>query len=439
MVRIPAAISSVYGVKSAAVPPLTYTAVHKNIHLEFYDHEVRIFGLLKSGAVWREDYFSLNIPALLPWDRTRSSRMSPFAITPFKSVSWTIPEKQLTATATLTNLANQVMETQLIFEFDRDDGNININGATLKFSYIARSTLRSTPCTNPVRKLIFFPFPDVNATFAVNNVLFQMIAGYHTQISEPGSTPIYCGAFSGQQVACQSSVSNVTFELEVGLGTFTTARIGVRNTKIDLSFGYGLNGTRDGHDLWATPNPADLGAERYWHKLGFSDFTDKYHRLGLQNQLRRTGPANDQSLQLVVTLDNVPFNELIYDPDISLSLIFDTSSDFVPSAGPLSTGALANVSNNDVAIATGVAAAIIVAAGVIVAVVLWQRRRSATVRARDTIARRLATTTNEPASTETPAPAQAQSQADFEKAEHKNSKWQKSTLRSLRVTNVDNQ
>eukprot|EP01122_Echinamoeba_exundans_P012007 TRINITY_DN4937_c0_g1_i1.p1 TRINITY_DN4937_c0_g1~~TRINITY_DN4937_c0_g1_i1.p1 ORF type:complete len:698 (-),score=120.52 TRINITY_DN4937_c0_g1_i1:1439-3373(-) len=417
MTLIPVAVASVYGIKSTPNPALTFTAVHKNIQLEFYDHEIKIFGVFKNGTVWREDFFSLNIPALAPWDRTRQARMRPFAVTPFKSIGWTVPQTQLTATATLTNVFNQVMETSLIFEFDRDDGNIIVNGASLKFSYTAR---------------------NINVTFpGISNLQFHMVAGYHTQLSEPGSPPIFCGDFIGQQVACESSTANVTFALEVGgLNTFSSARIGVRNTKIDLSFSYGLNGTRDGVDLWAQPHPTDVGAERYWVKQGLSDFTDKFHKLGLSHLLPPSPPAREQAMQLVVTLDMFPFNDsLIYDPDISLSLIFDTSSDFPPASSPLTSGAFANVSNNDVAIVAGVVAAIIVAAAVIVAAVLWHRRRSANLRARDTIARRLGTSVkDEPAS---PAEPQAQqSQADREKEDRKNRKWKKSTLRAVRVTNI---
>lgn len=128
----------IFGPKTVPNPPLVFTATYKTVQLEFVDTEVRIFGVLRNGTVWRGDYFILNIPPLQPYDR--SKLVNNYNATAFSSVEWVVPNKKLQANATIVNSLRQIWRTALIFEFDREDSNINLNGVDIKFSYIAKSS-----------------------------------------------------------------------------------------------------------------------------------------------------------------------------------------------------------------------------------------------------------------------------------------------------------
>lgn len=267
-----------------------------------------------------------------------------------------------------------------------------------------------------------------------------MVATYRSQHSVQGDAPLYCGPFMFQAVACHSPVANVTFEPQITALVPTGAKIGLKNSRVDIVFGYGLVGSRDGVDLFATGNKTELDADRYFTNIGFDGIIDTNTEQGRANVLPRAGPADQQSLIVVITLHIPKFaQELIYDPDISFALVFDVSTPPTPSSVPLSA-IIEAVKPSDIGIAVGVTASIIVVGAAVVGLVLWQRKRRHASAEKAHIARRLKSSEHpdSPAvGADAPTAASAPAEAPSSDSTRRGSKWQKSSLRDVRATNVN--
>lgn len=223
---------------------------------------------------------------------------------------------------------------------------------------------------------------DVNRTFLGNRIALNLLAGYHTQHSVVGGDPIYCGSFSFPGVVCRSNVSQVRFSIESSSRIADAFRIGLNNSRIDMSFGYAVDGSADGVDLWEyppnNPNHTSIDANRYFTKIGHSNFIGSMHEVGLPNLLPRAGPASSQEMMLNVRVEFPGFFTLDYDPDIRLALLFDSSEVQNPqssAANPTGTEAALNDMGVSPGLIGGIIAAVIGVALIIISTGIILKRR----------------------------------------------------------------
>lgn len=122
----------------------SYSVKYGATHLEFEDYTVKIFKILRSGVVHRDEFFSLQFGPMQPVfpDNGTTGHIN-MVSTVLGTPVWT-SQKAVETNFTMTNRFNQVMLGSLVFEFDRADANVDVNGANLKFSYRAHSTTSAT-------------------------------------------------------------------------------------------------------------------------------------------------------------------------------------------------------------------------------------------------------------------------------------------------------
>jgi hypothetical protein len=126
----------------------TYNVSYSNFYLEFQDYTVRVYGKTRAGAIHRDDYYSLNVPPLQPINHPAGVASRNLHSSPFTAPKWA-DEKTVYVNYTMTSRLNEVVYGSFTFQFDREDGNININGKSLKFSAYMNSTPPSSDY-NPV-------------------------------------------------------------------------------------------------------------------------------------------------------------------------------------------------------------------------------------------------------------------------------------------------
>eukprot|EP01122_Echinamoeba_exundans_P012308 TRINITY_DN5102_c0_g2_i1.p1 TRINITY_DN5102_c0_g2~~TRINITY_DN5102_c0_g2_i1.p1 ORF type:complete len:632 (+),score=72.09 TRINITY_DN5102_c0_g2_i1:80-1975(+) len=393
----------------------TYNVSYGSLHLEFEDYTVRVFGKTRAGLIHRDDYFSLNVPPLQPILQPAGTASRNFHSSPFTAPRWS-DSKTVYVNYTMVSRLNEVIYGSFIFQFDRNDGNININGKSIKFSAYLN---------------------NVNATFSSSRVMFSLLSKYHTQHSPPGGTPMLCPEWDFTKYeACSSSVANLTFDLTTTqAGNFLdTSVIGLENDKVFISFGYGLIGEIDGNPL-LSDSRSSVVIDKHFTGIGLSSIIDTYLVLNRTELAPRANAAKDQALLLLIGLEMPAFNTLYYDPDISLSLLFDTDA---PAPSPSTGGVQENVVGSaNLGLIVGLTMGGVVLVAAIVGLVLFVRTRSARVAQREAVQQRLASANYSPSNTgAASAGSGGHVSAQAQREGRSDSKWVQPDVSNLEATNV---
>lgn len=173
---------------------------------------------------------------------------------------------------------------------------------------------------------------------------------YRSQHSPEDGPPLYCGRFEYVQLACSSSVANVTLHTEMYQGYLAAVTNIVMNTASTImSFSYGLIGFIDGEPM--TKYNTGIDGTRFLPGVGHTSYLDIVQQNNRADLLPKPGPAAKQSWNLAFSVELPRFQEVVYDPDIQMQLLFDFGS------APSDTTAIAA--------GVGVTAAVVVAAAAV--------------------------------------------------------------------------
>jgi hypothetical protein len=207
---------------------------------------------------------------------------------------------------------------------------------------------------------------------------------FRTYFARAGGPPPYCTEFGGPTTGgCTGEVANVTIafgtEGNDPFGAISTT-LGIVNDRIRILSTYGLIGTRDGINLWSefvsgSRNKSEITGSKYFLGIGGDDNTQYLRELHREDLIPPAQPEGEQSMLLWVRVTLVPFRDLLYDPDISLSLLLDTSGP------PLAPEAITQelIADRTAAIAGGIVGAIaaVVVIGAVVAFMIFKRNQQA--------------------------------------------------------------
>lgn len=141
-----------------------------------------------------------------------------------------------------------------------------------------------------------------------------------------------------------------------------TSVISLRNSRVVIGFSWALVGTIDGKPLWLQESGTAILIDRHMPGIGFAGTIDNVYRANRTAFAPRANRISEQAYSILFGMQVVNFaGDLIYDPDITLSLLFDSSLPTTPSSS--STENLVSQDSATVGIAIGVSVAVVVVAG----------------------------------------------------------------------------
>jgi hypothetical protein len=234
--------------------------------------------------------------------------------------------------------------------------------------------------------------------------------------------------------ACSSSAANLTFDLTTTqAGNFLdTSIIGLKNDKVFISFGYGLIGEFDGKPLLSESTTSAV-VEKHFTGIGLSSIVDAYLVLNRTDLAPRANAVKDQALLLLIGLELPAFTNLFYDPDISLSLLFDSGP--APSSSPGGGVVQENLAGSEnLGLIIGLTIAGVVLVAVVIGITIYVRNRNTHIAQRKAVKDRLAPSMIENGRNSTPAAGHVSDQA--QNGARRDGKWVQPDVGTIQTTNV---
>jgi hypothetical protein len=171
---------------------------------------------------------------------------------------------------------------------------------------------------------------------------------------------------------CQSPAGVLTVDLNL-LGTEATIRHETARTLLEISFS--LNGSVDGVPM----SPLNTGVTdgQILSGLGSNTAIRQLTFTNSSNIFTITASEDQQFISLGYSIHTKPWNQsLLYDPDLSLALLFDPSAEPPAATTPAAAQALVEQSNT-IGIAVGVSISVVVVAAVSIALIYYYRVKAA--------------------------------------------------------------
>eukprot|EP01122_Echinamoeba_exundans_P014868 TRINITY_DN6838_c0_g1_i1.p1 TRINITY_DN6838_c0_g1~~TRINITY_DN6838_c0_g1_i1.p1 ORF type:complete len:651 (-),score=64.84 TRINITY_DN6838_c0_g1_i1:75-2027(-) len=332
-------------------PVLTpqYVVNASNIRAEFYRDEVLFFGTYtqrNASVIHRDEYVKFKMYGLSAQTRYTtpdgSSNRTNFAFTGFETFFWNASSSTLYATSHAG--PNNIFQVDYIFNFNPAVRmGYDTTRPTVKFSLrIQNFGWDWGPSASP--KVADVP----------------LAVTYRAPHSPYGGPVIECSGGYTLTETCSSATSDLVLEYDPRPDVQTYSTNLVRRNKIALSYIYDTKATIDGVGLVSA---ISISLSKLFGGVGFiNQLLD--HRL--LNQSSVFSPLiqqeNAQSFSLLILAQVPRFRtELLYDPDVSIQLLFGTD---LPPEGPTTPGtgtAVLPEGINTVAVVVGVLVAIAVA------------------------------------------------------------------------------